>query len=144
MKKYIREFLIRGLMFGGFGPITLAIIYFIISKVDNDISFTGSEIFLGTVSVYLLAFAHAGASIFNQIEEWGINKSIGIHFTVLYFAYSACYLLNAWIPFDLKVFLIFTGIFIGVYAVVWTIVYLCVRNSGRKINSVLNKQFDKF
>ncbi len=140
MKKYLKEFLIRGLMFGGFGPIILAIIYFIISKVDKTITFTGSEILLGTISVYLLAFVHAGASVFNQIEEWGLNKSIGVHFTVLYFAYSACYLLNTWIPFDLKVYLIFTGIFIAVYAVVWTVVYLCVRTSGRKINYMLNKQ----
>ncbi len=140
MKKYLKEFLIRGLMFGGFGPIILAIIYFIVSKVDKSITFTGSEILLGTFSVYLLAFVHAGASIFNQIEEWGINKSIGVHFAVLYFAYSACYLLNTWIPFDIKVFLIFTGIFVAVYAVVWTIVYLCVRNSGRKINYMLKNQ----
>lgn len=140
MKKYIKEFLLRGLMFGGFGPIILAIIYFIISEFDKNIIFTGREIFLGTVSVYILAFVHAGASVFNQIEEWGLNKSIGIHFSVLYFAYSFCYLLNTWIPFDLKVFLIFTGIFVAVYAVIWTIVYLCIRNSGKKINYVLNKQ----
>lgn len=139
MKKYIKEFLLRGLIFGGFGPIILAIIYFIISRVDKSITFRGDEILLGTVSVYLLAFVHAGASIFNQIEEWGLNKSIGVHFAVLYFSYSACYLFNTWIPFDIKIFLIFTGIFIAVYAVIWTIVYLCVRNSARKINYVLNK-----
>ena len=140
MKKYWKEFFLRGLMFGGFGPIILAIIYFIISKVNKNITFTGSEIFLGTVSVYLLAFVHAGASVFNQIEEWGINKSVGVHFALLYLAYSACYLLNTWIPFDGKVFLIFTGIFVAVYAVVWTVVYLCVRNSGKKINNLLTKQ----
>lgn len=140
MKKYVKEFFIRGLLFGGFGPIILAIVYCIISEVHKEILFTGSEILLGTVSVYLLAFIHAGASVFNQIEEWGLNKSIGVHFAVLYIAYSVCYLLNTWIPFDLKVFLIFTGIFIAVYAVVWTVVYLCVRNSGKKINYLLNKQ----
>ncbi|MBR5232862.1 MAG: DUF3021 domain-containing protein [Clostridia bacterium] len=140
MKKYLKEFLIRGLLFGGFGPIILAIIYFIISKINKNITFTGSEIFLGTVSIYLLAFVHAGASVFNQIEEWGINKSVGVHFVVLYFAYSACYLLNTWIPFDGRVFLIFTGIFVAVYAVVWTIVYLCVRNSEKKLNSLLNNK----
>lgn len=137
MKKYLKEFLKRGLMFGGFGPIILATIYFIISKVDKTITFQGDEFLLGTISVYLLAFVHAGASVFNQIEEWGLNKSIGVHFAVLYIAYSACYLLNTWIPFDGKVFLIFTGIFIAVYTVVWTIVYLCVRNSGKKINHLL-------
>ena len=140
MKKYIREFMFRGLIFGGFGPIVLAIIYFIISIFDSTITFTGREILLGTISVYLLAFVHAGVSVFNQIEEWGINKATGVHFAVLYVAYSFCYLVNTWIPFDAKVFLIFTGIFILVYAVVWTIVFLCVRKSGKQINNLLSKQ----
>ena len=137
MKKYFKEFLIRGLIFGGFGPIILSIIYFIISKVDSAITFTGTEILLGTVSIYLLAFEHAGASVFNQIEEWGINKSIACHFGALYIGYSLCYLLNGWIPFDIKVFLIFTAIFVAVYAVVWTVVYLCVKKSSHSINEKL-------
>ena len=137
MKKYVKEFLLRGLIFGGFGPIVLAIVYYVISLFVADITYGGKEILLGMISVYLLAFVHAGASVFNQIEEWGICKSIGAHFSVLYVAYSVCYLLNAWIPFDMKVFLIFTGIFVAVYFVVWTIVYLCVKKSCKMLNAGL-------
>ena len=140
MKKYVKEFFLRGLIFGGFGPIVLAVVYYVISLFVADITYGGKEILLGMISVYLLAFVHAGASVFNQIEEWGICKSIGVHFSVLYVAYSVCYLLNAWIPFDINVFLVFTGIFVAVYAVVWTIVYLCVKRSCRTINDVLCKQ----
>lgn len=137
MNKYLKEFLHRGLIFGGFGPIVLGIIYFAISKKYTDINFGGSEILLGIVSVYLLAFIHAGASVFNQIEEWGLNKSIGFHFGALYIAYSVCYLINTWIPFNIKAFLIFTAVFVILYAVVWTVVYLCVRNSGKRISEKL-------
>ncbi len=137
MNKYVKEFFMRGLIFGGFGPIILAIVYFCISKFYPEITFGGTEILLGTISVYILAFVHAGASIFNQIEEWGLNKSIACHFGTLYIAYSLCYLINSWIPFDIKVFGIFTGIFVAVYLVVWTIVYLCVRSSSKKINAKL-------
>ena len=137
MKKYVKEFFLRGMMFGGFGPIVLAIIYYIVSIVDTNTVFEGKEILSGIISVYLLAFVHAGASVFNQIEEWGINKSIGVHFATLYVAYSVCYLTNTWIPFETKTFAIFTGIFVAVYAVVWTIVYLCVRKSGKKISDRL-------
>ncbi len=137
MNKYLKSFLLRGLMFGGFGPIILAIVYFVISKFHPEITFGGTEILLGTISVYILAFVHAGASIFNQIEEWGLNKSIACHFGTLYIAYSLCYLINSWIPFDIKVFGIFTAIFVAVYLVVWTIVYLCVRRSSKKINAKL-------
>lgn len=135
MNKYLKEFLLRGLMFGGFGPIILGIIYFVVSKVHADVTLSGSEVFLGIISVYLLAFIHAGASVFNQIEEWGLNKSIAFHFGVIYVAYSLCYLINTWIPFDIKVFGIFTAIFIAVYFVIWVTVYLCVRKSSKKINS---------
>lgn len=137
MKKYVKEFFLRGMMFGGFGPIVLAIIYYIVSVVDTSTIFEGKEILSGIISVYLLAFVHAGASVFNQIEQWGINKSITVHFATLYLAYSICYLINTWIPFDIKVFGIFTGIFVATYTVVWTIVYLCVRKSGKRINDRL-------
>ena len=137
MKKYVKEFFLRGLMFGGFGPIVLAIVYYVISLFVSDITFSGKEILIGTISVYLLAFVHSGASVFNQIEEWGICKSIGVHFSVLYVAYSVCYLINSWIPFDIKVFLIFTAIFVAVYSVVWIIVYMCVKKSCKIINECL-------
>ena len=139
MNRYAKEFLKRGMMFGGFGPITLAIIYFIIQKLQPETTFDGTEILLGVISVYILAFVHAGASVFNQIEQWGINKSIAWHFGVLYVAYALCYLINTWIPFDIKVFGIFTGVFIGVYAIVWITVYLCVKLSVKKTNKKLRR-----
>ena len=108
--------------------------------IDDDVTVHGrTEFLLGTVSVYLLAFVHAGASVFNQIEAWGINKSIGWHFGVLYATYSICYLINTWIPFDLKIFGIFTGIFIAVYAIVWITVYICVKHTVKKTNEQLRK-----
>lgn len=137
MNKYLKSFLLRGLIFGGFGPVILGIVYFCISIFHHEITLDGTEILLGIISVYILAFVHAGASIFNQIEEWGLNKSIAYHFGTLYLAYSLCYLINSWIPFDIKVFGIFTAIFIGVYFVIWTIVYLCVRNASKKLNAKL-------
>lgn len=135
MNKYVKEFFLRGLMFGGFGPIILAIIYFIVSKMHPETVLNGTEILLGVISVYLLAFIHAGASVFNQIEEWGLNKSIACHFGTLYVAYSFCYLVNTWIPFDIKIFGIFTAVFIAIYFVVWIIVYLSVRNCSKKLNT---------
>lgn len=138
MNKYVKEFFLRGLMFGGFGPIILAIIYFIVSKIHPETVLNGTEILLGVISVYLLAFIHAGASVFNQIEEWGLNKSIACHFGTLYVAYSFCYLVNTWIPFDIKIFGIFTAVFIAIYFVVWIIVYLSVRNCSKKLNTKIN------
>ena len=137
MNKYVKEFLHRGMLFGGFGPIILGIVYWILSSSIKDFSIQGDDACLAIISIYLLAFIQAGASVFNQIEEWGIGKSLLAHFSTLFLAYSGCYLLNTWIPFEPMVLLIFAIIFIVIYFVVWLTVYLIVRATRNKLNRQL-------
>lgn len=138
MKKYLKEFLKRGLMFGGFGPIIMAMIYFIIEKTAG-LTLNGGEAFVAVISTYLLAFVQAGASVFNQIEHWPITKSLACHFVTLFVAYTACYLLNSWIPFEISVILIFAAIFILSYFIIWTIVYLATKSASKRLNAQINK-----
>ena len=137
MSKYVKEFFHRGLIFGGFGPIILGIIYLIISKTVESFSLSAKEVLLGIVSIYILAFIQAGASVFNQIEEWPIPKSLLFHFLSIYLAYALCYILNSWIPFVPEVLLIFTAIFVVGYFVIWIIVYMCVKAASKKMNKKL-------
>lgn len=135
--KYIKEFFLRGLMFGGFGPIVLGIVYFILSKNLAEFSLSGNEVCLGIISVYILAFLQAGATVFNQIEHWSVPKSLLCHFATLYLAYTICYLINTWIPFKAEILLIFTAIFVIVYFAIWITVYLSVKKSAEKFNKNL-------
>lgn len=137
MNKYLKAFLHRGLIFGGFGPIILGIIYAILEYTLPDFSLDGVQILIAIVSIYLLAFLQAGASVFNQIEHWSIPKSTLCHFLVLYLAYVGCYLLNNWIPFDGNVLLIFTGIFVGGYLVIWLTVFASVKLISKRLNTML-------
>ena len=137
MNKYFKKFLHRGLVFGGFGPIVLGIIFFILSKALDDFYVSGGQILLGIVSTYILAFVQAGSSIFNQIEHWPITKSLFCHFGILYVSYSLCYILNSWIPFEWSVVAIFTAIFVVVYFVVWFTVYYIVKATSKKLNETL-------
>ena len=139
MKQNLFKFIHRGAIFGGFGPIIIGIVYLILSFTLDDFSVTGTEIFTAILSTYLLAFVHAGASVFNEIERWSVGRSVLYHFSVLYVAYSICYLINSWIPFDITVFLIFTGIFIVSYLIVWLTVYIIVKRTGRRLNDSLKK-----
>lgn len=134
MKKYVKEFMHRGLVFGGFGPIILGIIYVIISKTEESFSLSSGEVALAIFSIYLLAFVQAGATVFNQIENWSVPKSLFCHFGMLYVAYSLCYIVNTWIPFDPMVLLIFTLIFVAVFFAIWFTVYFCVKATSRKFN----------
>ena len=137
MNKYLKEFLHRGLMFGGFGPIVTGIVFFIIEKTVDGVSFNATEVLLAIVSTYLLAFIQAGATVFNQIEDWPLPKSLLCHFVSLYIAYSGWYLLNSWIPFEPMVLVIFSVAFTATFFIIWLIVYLSVKTVSRKMNSKL-------
>ena len=137
MNKYVKDFLHRGLIFGGFGPIIFGIIIYIISKTTDDLALNGADMLTGIISTYLLAFAHAGASVFNQIEHWSIGKSLFCHLSTLYVAYSLCYVINTWIPFEPKMLLLFTAIFMAIYFVVWGIVYLSIKAISKNCNAKL-------
>lgn len=137
MNKYVKEFFHRGLVFGGFGPIVLGIVYFILSKTINNFMLGGTEVLLGIISTYLLAFVTAGATVFNQIEHWSTGKSLFCHLSTLYVAYSLCYVANTWIPFEPTVLLIFTVIFMIIYFVVWGIVYFTIKATSKNFNAKL-------
>ena len=139
MNKYLKEFFHIGLMFSGFGPVVAGIVYYIIS-IYETVSLSGSDILRLIVSTYLLAFVHAGASVFNRIDGWSIAKSIGANFTSLYLAYVICYLINSWIPFNWYVVGIFTLIFIAVYLVIWLTVYFIVKATAARLNEKLSEK----
>ena len=137
MNKYIREFLHRGLIFGGFGPIVFGIVILCITYFDGVTEHSALPVFMGIVTTYILAFVQAGATVFNQIEHWSVPKSVFYHFGLLYVVYSLAYVANSWIPFKAEVLGVFTVIFVVVFFLVWGIVYLAVRSTGKKFNEKL-------
>ena len=137
MNRYLKSFLHRGLIFGGFGPIICGIVFLILQLIHKNFSLGGNEVFIAIISTYILAFIHAGASVFNQIEEWSAAKSLFCHLGTLYVTYISCYLLNSWIPFDFKVILIFTAIFASVYFLIWSIVIISIKTASKKFNKSL-------
>ena len=140
MNKYLKAFLHRGMIFAGFGPIILGIIYAILDSRLSDFSLSGSQTLTAIVSIYFLAFIQAGASVFNQIEHFSLPKSMLCHLSMLYVAYVGCYLVNSWLPFDLNVLLIFTGVFLIVYFTVWTAVVISIKIISRRLNRKLNEK----
>ena len=137
MNKYLKAFLQRGLAFGGFGPIVAGIVFLILSFCIDDLILTGEQVFTAIISTYLLAFVHAGASVFNQIDNWPIMKSLLCHMSVLYFSYLICYLINSWIPFSIIAILIITAIFVITYLLIWFIIFISVKVTSRKLSNSL-------
>ncbi len=139
MKNNVKEFFKRGMMFSGLGPIILGIIYLILEKTVEGFDLSGYQVFTAILSTYMIAFVQAGASVFNQIEEWPIAKSMLFHFSSIYAVYVLSYVINSWIPFKVEVVLLFTAVFAAIYLAVWLTVYVCIKIVSQKLNSKIKK-----
>ena len=139
MNKYVKEFFHRGLMFGGFGPIVTAIVLLILSHTIKDFSISGNQVFMAVVSTYIVAFVHAGSSIFHQIEHWSTMKGLFCQLGSLYLVYVLTYIINSWIPFEPLMLLIFFFSFLIIYLIIWLTVYFSVKAHTKRLNLQLVK-----
>ena len=139
MNQYVRNYLQRGIAFGGFGPIVTGLVLAIMQWSGVDVQLSGSDVLVAVVSTYVLAFVQAGSSVFNQVENWPLAKSMGIHFLSVYVVYVACYLLNRWLPFAWEMIVAFTLVFVAVYLAIWLTVYLIVRKTSQKLNQSIHR-----
>lgn len=137
MKFYLKHFFLRGFIAAGFGPIVVGIVYATLEQTLDTFSLGGAQVLIAIVSSYFLAFVQAGATVFNQIENWSPAKSLVFHFSSLYVAYVLCYLTNSWIPFRADVLLIFTAVFVSLYLCIWFSVYLTAKITKKNLNKKL-------
>ena len=137
MKKYIFEFIRRGLIASSFGPIVLAILYLILQNQAAVETLTVKEVCLGIFSLSALAFIAGGMNVIYQIERLPLMLAIFAHGVVLYLAYLATYLVNGWLAGGIIPLVVFTAIFIVGYLVIWGIIYSIVRKNTARVNQML-------
>ena len=139
-KRYLKEFLLRGALFGGLGCLVVALVYLNAGYAAGDTTMTTPEFFWATVSGYVLAFVVAGASVFYQVEAWGLAKATLLHLAVLYGAYLGANLLNGWLEADWLSVGIYTAVFLGIYLVIWGIVGISITSTARKLNRKIGER----
>ena len=137
MKQFWKEFFLRGLLCAGGGPLVLAIIYGTLGATGVATHFSPREVCLGIVSVTLLAFTVASMTAIYQIEQLPLPTAILLHGGALYIAYILTYLLNGWLQNSLIPILVFTGIFVAGYALIWLIIYFVEKEKAEKLNKLL-------
>ncbi len=140
MKKFVSEFFRRGLVACGFGPIVLAIVYMILHQTVNVQTLTVSQVCIGIFSITLLSFIAGGMNAVYQIERLPLMIAILIHGVVLYVSYLVTYILNDWLEWGLTPILVFTGIFIVAYLVIWAIIYSIIRRNTKQLNKILKEK----
>jgi len=139
MKKFILDFVKRGLMVASAGPLVLAVIYYILEAAGAAAAIAPSEAALGIVSLTLLAFLAGGIGTIYSIDRLAPAPAALIHGAVLYAGYLIVYLLNDWIPRNPAAGGVFTAIFIAGYSVIWLIIWRVVRARADSINQKLKR-----
>ena len=137
MKKFMKEFLLRGLICAGGGPLVLAAIYGLWGASGAVQALSPHEVCMGILSITLLAFIAAGMTAIYQLEQRPLPIMILLHGGVLYITYILTSLLNGWLANALVSILVFTGIFIAGYALIWLIVYRVEKRKAEKLNKML-------
>ena len=140
MKRYILEFLHRGMTACGFGPLVLAVFYLILRQQGVVQTLTVDQVCRGIFSLSALAFVAGGMNVVYQIERLPLMAAISIHGGVLYVSYLATYLVNGWLEWGVAPILVFTGIFVVGYLVIWAIIYSVMKKNTDKINAMLKKK----
>ena len=139
MKKIILEFLRRGFVACGLGPMVLAVLYLILQRNGVIEMLTVNEVCVGIVSLSALAFLAGGMNVIYQVERLPLMAAILVHGGVLYISYLVTYLVNGWLEWGITPILVFTGIFVLGYLVIWGIIYFVIRKKTDKLNEGLKK-----
>ena len=140
MKKFILDFLRRGLIACGLGPIVLAFLYLIVQQSAAVETLTVNQVCIGIFSLTVLAFIAGGMNAVYQIERLPLMVAILIHGGVLYISYLVTYLLNDWLEWGVAPILVFTAIFVLGYLIIWAVIYSIIKKRTARLNDILKKK----
>ena len=139
MKKFASDFLLRGLIACGFGPVILAVVYLILHQQGVVQTLAVTEVCMGIFSLFALAFVAGGMNAIYQIERLPLMLAILIHGVVLYVSYLIVYLVNNWLKWGFAPILVFTIIFVVGYMMIWAIIYSVNKKNTAQINKQLRQ-----
>ena len=140
MKKFVLEFLRRGLIASGIGPIVLAIVYLILQQTAAVETLSVNQVCIGIFSITALAFIAGGMNAIYQIERLPLMVAILIHGGILYISYLVTYLLNDWLDFGALPIIVFSAVFVVGYIVIWAIIYSIIKRKTAKLNKMLKQK----
>ena len=140
MKRIVRDFIRKGMVSLGIGPIVLALVYLIVQKSTGIEALSVNKVCIGIVSLSALAFIAGGMNVIYQIERLKLMIAILIHGSVLYICYLITYLVNGWLESGFVSILVFSGIFVVGYLVIWAIIYSVIKRKTKDLNEMLRKK----
>ena len=140
MKKFVSNFLLRGLVACGFGPVVLAVVYLVLHQQGAVQTLAVTEVSMGIFSLFALAFVVGGMNAIYQIERLPVMLAILIHGVVLYVSYLIVYLVNDWLQWGFTPIVVFSAIFVVGYLMIWAIIYSVNKKNAERINKQLKQR----
>lgn len=137
MKRFILDFIKRGLIAAGFGPLILTIFYYGYNFAIGYNPTSVLEINKNILSSLLLAFIAGGISAVFKIEKLSLGIATLIDAVVIYLDYLFFYLFNNWIEMSFMPLIIFTLCYIIGYIIIWLCIYHQVKTQIQKVNQKL-------
>ena len=139
MKHIVKDFILRGMVAAGFGPLALVVFYLITAHHAGLETISVSQVCTGILSLTALAFIAGGMNVIYQIERLPLMAAITVHGAVLYGSYLATYLVNGWLEQGRWPILVFTVIFIAGYLAIWAVIYCITKRRTERINEILKQ-----
>lgn len=139
MKRFLCDFVHRGLVACGFGPIILAIVYHFIQVEGIIQTLSVNDVVLAISTSALLAFIAGGINAIYKIERLPLILAILIHAITLYLDYVVIYLVNDWMKAEFVPLAVFTVCFFAGFAIIWIMIYLRIKRSADRLNQKLTE-----
>ena len=139
MKQLILEFLRRGAAACGLGPMVLAVLYGVLHRQGALDTLTVDQVCRGIFSLSALAFVAGGLNVLYQLERLPLMAAVTIHGGVLYGSYLITYLVNGWLEWGTAPILVFSGIFVVGYLLIWAVIYAVIRRKTAKLNEMFQR-----
>lgn len=137
MRTFVKNFLTRGLLAMGFGPIVLVVVYAILNLQNVINTLTVGEVNLAIISTLIIAFVEGSSGAIFQVEKLSLGKATLIQSLLIYFTLLILYGINSWIKLEPVVLIIFTIIYWIGYGIIWLIVFSIIKGNVRKVNEKL-------
>lgn len=111
---------------GGYSPCVPELI----TQFNNEIT----AVTVQTILAGLLGAVFSAASLIWEIDRWSIAKQTGIYFIVISAAMLPVAYINHWMQHTLAGFLIYLGIFLLIFMVVWISLFMFWKKKIDKLN----------
>ncbi len=138
MKKFLKQFCLRGMMYAWGGPVISAVVWLCLEAAGVESVLPVRRVVVAILSTTFMAFIASGISVVYQMENLPKPVAALIQAAVLYVNYLGIYLLNGWVPAG-KIGR-FTIIFVIIFAVIWFLTYLPIRIKVNKMNRMLDQK----